>query len=292
MDKDSQRLIAYHTHISWQAPERTIWMDDRPHPPEYAAHTWQGFSTGKWEGDTLTVTTTHLKTGWIRRNGIPRSDRAVLTEHWIRHGDYLTLASIITDPAYLTEPFIRTTNWVLDPRQQIAPIHALPSSKWTGRRGQCRIICRQQHVPRRFSEALQLPDAAPAVAPTRCIRNISKRRRPQNEPDSIMFSDAVVAVSASAQQNQNAQINVLPVQGNISMLVGATGNIAVQVGNDGILMVDTGTAQMADQVLATVNNWRNPPRASRFASSSTRTFIPITPAVTKKRARRGDDHRR
>jgi hypothetical protein len=121
VDKDSQQLIAYHTHISWQAPERTIWMDDRPHPPDYAAHTWQGFSTGKWEGDTLTVVTTHLKTGWIRRNGIPRSDRATLTEHWIRHGDYLTLVSIVEDPAYLTEPFIRTTNWVLDPRQQIAP---------------------------------------------------------------------------------------------------------------------------------------------------------------------------
>ena len=121
VDTDSQQLIAYHTHISWQAPERTIWMDDREHPPDYAAHTWQGFSTGKWEGDMLTVTTTHLKTGWIRRNGIPRSDRATLTEHWIRHGDYLTLVSIVTDPAYLTEPFIRTTNWVLDPRQQIAP---------------------------------------------------------------------------------------------------------------------------------------------------------------------------
>src|SRR5437762_11782932 len=81
------------------------------------AHT----GTGKWEGDMLTVTPTHLKAGWIRRNGIPRSDRATLTEHWIRHGDYLTLVSIINDPSYLTEPFIRTTNWVLDPRQQIAP---------------------------------------------------------------------------------------------------------------------------------------------------------------------------
>src|SRR6188472_3180942 len=89
VDKDTQQLIAYHTHISWQAPERTIWMDGRPHPPEYAAHTWQGFSTGKWEGDVLTVTTTHLKAGWIRRNGIPRSDRATLTEHFIRHGDNL-----------------------------------------------------------------------------------------------------------------------------------------------------------------------------------------------------------
>jgi len=126
VDKDSQQLIAYHTHISWQAPERTIWMDGRPHPPEYAAHTWQGFSTGKWEGDVLTVYTTHLKIGWIRRNGIPRSDKATLTEHWIRHDDLLTLVSIVTDPAYLTEPFIRTTDWVLDPRQVIAPYPCEP----------------------------------------------------------------------------------------------------------------------------------------------------------------------
>jgi len=121
IDHDSQNLIAIHTHISWQQPERTIWMDGRPHPPEYAAHTWQGFSTGKWDGDMLTVTTTHLKMGWIRRNGIPRSDKAVLTEHFVRHDNVLTLISVIQDPIYLTEPFVRTTNWALDPHQIIAP---------------------------------------------------------------------------------------------------------------------------------------------------------------------------
>ena len=76
VDPVTQQTVAWHTHISWQAPERTIYMDGRPHPPDYAPHTWQGFSTGKWDGDVLTVTTTHLKIGWIRRNGIPRSDRA------------------------------------------------------------------------------------------------------------------------------------------------------------------------------------------------------------------------
>jgi hypothetical protein len=121
IDTPTQQIVAYHTHISWQAPERTIWMDGRAHPPEYAAHTWQGFSTGKWEGDMLTVTTTHLKEGWIRRNGIPRSDKAVITEHLIRHGDFLTVAVIVNDPAYLTEPFIRTTDFQMDPDQQIAP---------------------------------------------------------------------------------------------------------------------------------------------------------------------------
>lgn len=121
VDRDTQKLVAYHTHISWQAPERTIWMDGRPHPPDYAAHTWQGFSTGKFEGDMLTITTTHLKNGWIRRNGVPRSDRATVTEHLIRHGDYLTVVVIVHDPVYLTEPFVRTTDFVYDARQEIAP---------------------------------------------------------------------------------------------------------------------------------------------------------------------------
>ena len=121
VDTASQQLVAWHTHISWQAPERTIYMDGRSDPPDYAAHTWQGFSTGKWEDDVLTITTTHLKTGWIRRNGIPRSDTATVTEHLIRHGDYLTWMVVITDPVYLTEPFVRTTDFVMDPAQQIAP---------------------------------------------------------------------------------------------------------------------------------------------------------------------------
>jgi len=121
VDQATQQTIAWHTHISWQAPERTIWMDGRPHPPEYAAHTWQGFSTGKWEGDMLTITTTHLKAGWIRRNGVPRSDRATVTEHIIRHGDHLTWMVVVNDPIYLTEPFVRTTDFNLNLQQNIAP---------------------------------------------------------------------------------------------------------------------------------------------------------------------------
>jgi hypothetical protein len=50
-DKDSQQLIAIHTHHFAWGTERAIWMDGRPHPPDYALHTAQGFSTGQWEGD-------------------------------------------------------------------------------------------------------------------------------------------------------------------------------------------------------------------------------------------------
>jgi hypothetical protein len=107
-DAQSQRVIAIRQYISTYEQDRTIWMDGRPHPPEGAAHTWMGFSTGQWEGGTLTVRTTHMKQGDLRRNGLPVSDTATLVEHFMRHGDTMTHVSIITDPVYLTEPFIRT----------------------------------------------------------------------------------------------------------------------------------------------------------------------------------------
>jgi hypothetical protein len=119
IDPGSQRTTAFHTHTLAYDSERTIYLDDRPHPPDYAPHTWQGFSTAKWNGNMLTVTTTHLKTNYLRRNALPRSDQAVITEHWTRHGDILTIITITEDPVFLTEPLVRSTNWYLDPGQRI-----------------------------------------------------------------------------------------------------------------------------------------------------------------------------
>jgi hypothetical protein len=121
VDRATQKVIAYHTHLSAYGAEQTIWMDGRPHPPEYAAHTWAGFSTGEWDGDTLVITTTHLKENWIRRNGIPRSDLATARIHVMKHGNFLTVAAIVYDAVYLTEPFVRTTDFVSNPQQQMAP---------------------------------------------------------------------------------------------------------------------------------------------------------------------------
>jgi hypothetical protein len=119
----TQELIAIKNYISTYEQTRTIWMDGRPHPSENAPHTWQGFSTGKWEGDMLTVTTTHIKQGWTRRNGLPSSDRITLVEHFMRHGDILTHVSVVNDPVYLTEPLIKSQSFVLNPREQ-------PNTAW------------------------------------------------------------------------------------------------------------------------------------------------------------------
>ena len=125
-DEDTQQLVRIHTHIAWQEQHREIWMDGRPHPPEYAAHTWQGFSTGSWEGDVLVVKTTHLKAGWMRRNGLPLSDRATMTDRFHRYGDVMTHVSIVEDPVYLTEPLVKTNGFLLQPNGTMTPYPCEP----------------------------------------------------------------------------------------------------------------------------------------------------------------------
>jgi hypothetical protein len=112
-DPESQRVIAIKLYISNYQQTRTIWMDGRPHPPEYAPHTWMGFSTGKWEGPVLTVYTTHIKQGFVRRNGLPESDLATATEHYIRYGNLMTHVMVLTDPVYLTEPLVKSEDFFL-----------------------------------------------------------------------------------------------------------------------------------------------------------------------------------
>src|SRR6266699_5131765 len=67
----------------------------------------------------------------------------------------------------------------------------------------------------------------------------------------------VYPLGAQNRGGQNPEIELLPVQGNISMLAGAGGNITVQVGKDGILLVDTGVAAMTDKVLQAIRTLSN-----------------------------------
>ena len=121
IDLATQNLVAFHTYMPAWGSVRTIWLDGRPHPPAYAEHTFQGFSTGVWEGNMLTITTTHLKANYLRRNGVASSDKRIVTEHWTRHGDFLTVVVVVEDPVMLTEPLVRSENWYLDPGQKIPP---------------------------------------------------------------------------------------------------------------------------------------------------------------------------
>lgn len=111
----TRELLAYSMCCQFGGEERIIWLDGRPQPPAWAERTWQGFSTGRWNGNVLTVTTTHMKTAQLNRNGTPASVKSVMTEHFIRHGDHLSVVQIVEDPAYLEEPFIRTLDFIRNP---------------------------------------------------------------------------------------------------------------------------------------------------------------------------------
>src|SRR6185369_7829169 len=68
----------------------------------------------------------------------------------------------------------------------------------------------------------------------------------------LLGSTALVYSQAAPNRGDQGALELLPVQGNISMLAGAGGNITVQIGKDGVLLVDSGLAAMSDKVLEAI----------------------------------------
>jgi glyoxylase-like metal-dependent hydrolase (beta-lactamase superfamily II) len=78
----------------------------------------------------------------------------------------------------------------------------------------------------------------------------------------IAWLGVAAAGAASAQTNLNsnsAEVQVLPVQGNVYLLAGAGGNITVQAGPSGILVVDTGSLEMTGTILAAIRKLSDKP---------------------------------
>jgi cyclase len=248
---DTQELIAIQMYLGTYQQRRTIWMDGRSHPPEYMPHTFMGFSTGEWNGDTLTITTTHIKAGYFRRTGIPASDRLTVVEHWMRHGNVLSQVTIASDAVYLTEPYIRSqefvlmergnTNWLYNceyvmevPQDKNEVPHYLPGQNpWIGE------FSAKHAMPeagvRGGAETL-LPDWRAGAKPLPARPNANGGFRPEVQPAKLPAGE----------------VRAVHVQGNVHMIVGAGANIAVQAGNDGILVVDTGAAGTSEKVLAAI----------------------------------------
>jgi hypothetical protein len=98
---------------------------------------WQGYSAARWDGGltpvggqfglglgprqgtrsrSLEVVTTNLKPGYLRKNGVPYSDKASVTEYFERFtepdgNDHLMVMTVVTDPEYLALPFVVTSDF-------------------------------------------------------------------------------------------------------------------------------------------------------------------------------------
>jgi hypothetical protein len=135
-------------HVTWQdantlkletdAGEQTrLFMFAPPSGPA-GQRTWQGRSVARWykqpqsaglgfggrgatlAGGNLRVTTANMRAGYLRKNGVPYSEDAVLTEYFNRHdepnGDqWITVTRVVEDPKYLTMPFITSESFKKEP---------------------------------------------------------------------------------------------------------------------------------------------------------------------------------
>jgi hypothetical protein len=84
---------------------------------------WQGYSTAAWVRGDLQAVTTRLRPGYLRKNGIPYSDQTRVEEHFDRftepNGDnWLVVDSIVTDPVYLTGPYLTSVAFKKIPDKQ------------------------------------------------------------------------------------------------------------------------------------------------------------------------------
>jgi hypothetical protein len=80
----------------------------------------RGEAGGAQRWGSLKVVTTNMLPGWLRRNGVPYSQNAVVTEYFTRFthpqaGDWFVVTTIVDDPAYLTQPFITSSNFKKEP---------------------------------------------------------------------------------------------------------------------------------------------------------------------------------
>jgi hypothetical protein len=109
--------------------------------PQGEPPSWQGYSVARWDNGgsgrgpagvgigatriggrprTLEVTTTNLREGYLRKNGVPYSDQTTVTEYYDLfkepNGDtWFTVTTVVTDPKYLAIPYVTSTDFKKEP---------------------------------------------------------------------------------------------------------------------------------------------------------------------------------
>ena len=104
---------------------RLFRFSERNAPP--GAPSWQGQSVARWErpsasaaGGSMRVVTTNLRAGYLRKNGVPYSERTTLTEDYDLAplpggGQLLIVTAVVEDPVYLARPFIVSSHFKKEP---------------------------------------------------------------------------------------------------------------------------------------------------------------------------------
>jgi hypothetical protein len=102
---------------------RVVFLDGRPHPPPSAPHSKSGFSTGRWDGDTLVVETSHIEPGTFMNNGFSHSAHIKLSERFrlSPDGNTLWLTQVYEDPETFDGVAARYMAWTRKPGEFVFP---------------------------------------------------------------------------------------------------------------------------------------------------------------------------
>jgi len=143
--------VAGRLHVTWQ-DEETLKIDTDAGTQTRLLHFgdaaaapagdggWQGSSVARWQvagpqrrggagrgrgaapppGGSLKVVTTRMRAGYLRKNGVPYSDKAIVTEYFDRHSEpngdqWFTVTTIVEDPTYLDDAFITSSHFKKEP---------------------------------------------------------------------------------------------------------------------------------------------------------------------------------
>jgi glyoxylase-like metal-dependent hydrolase (beta-lactamase superfamily II) len=265
-DPHTQRLIAIHWYNQTFEGHRTIWMDGRPHAPAYAPHTWMGFSTGRFVGQALEVQTTHLKQGWLRRNGLPESDQATVVEFFVRHGDHLTHTSVISDPVYLTEPEVRSTDFARQPIDHQTWLFACDDGEQILDRAPDRVpnyAFGENPFVTEVRDRHRIPIAAYLGGPDTSSPDLAARLSSLTDAEGMAKTRPAVGAGATSRaidpEPHDGNVHVWPLRSGLFLLVGDSGNVVIQVGTEGTFVVDSGAGQIADKMLAQIRQLSDKP---------------------------------
>jgi glyoxylase-like metal-dependent hydrolase (beta-lactamase superfamily II) len=297
VDPVSRQLVALRIVYEKTPGERMIWLDGRPRPSPYALRSWDGFSTGRFIGDTLEITTTHLKESYVRRNGVPASTRATVIEHVSLDAPFLEWTFTVLDPDYLTEPLVRSATYARAPTLQLPLYPCQPEEYQPGER---------YRVPHyQVGENPYLTESAVKYwMPQEGTRGGAETTYPEWQAKGARlvppkeqsayrpeYTDASTRIAERADAEPARvpsydRVDTLHLAGGVYLIAGGGANITVSAGGDGVLLVDSGAAAASDRVLAAVRQIAQtlrtpepPEAASPYSNSWLATHAPAEPAI-------------
>src|SRR5262249_27616168 len=161
----------------------------------------------------------------------------------IRHGEHLTHVSIVTDPVYLTEPLIKSQDFVLNPRLNanwLWPCEYVVEVATREKGAVPHYLPGTNQFNKEFRDKHKIPEIAQRAG--------ADTMYPEFRPSTgTQVVSAVLSPNRLVPVPADNGVHIYPVQANVYLLTTPGGNMAVQAGKDGVLLVDTGTGKLTNE---------------------------------------------